>query len=443
MTDVSILFSADDERLRTAIGEKEDGQILVHGGTTGCALYGPYAALPRGQFRAKVHFAADATLKGKVVLEVTTGRGKDVVASARFSLPEQKIRQIELPFTLSQPASGCEIRLQCGRDVTATITGAEIIYVGQDSSVVETALARGAAPTDAIFARLDALERLIRGGQGVYVGNNRIMTRVNAGSADLVYFMPADDRLLTPMNWAHGQHESDITRYFLQNVPSTANCLDIGANFGYYTCLMAHLARQGKTMGLEPDPQIFELLRDNIIANSLPRHTEAVHGAISDRAGRMTLYRRDTRSGNTSMGRVTDDYTRKLGEAPAQPFETDAYAVDNLLPRFGGRIDFMKIDVEGAEPLAFRGMRETLAANPQLRIVMEWSPAQMHLAGFDPSAFAAELAEMGLEAAVIGPQGPRPTPLSALTAGVYHSGVLLTQTARASAGTEEGALQSA
>jgi hypothetical protein len=59
-------------------------------------------------------------------------------------------------------------------------------------------------------------------------------------------------------------------------------------------------------------------------------------------------------------------------------------------------VDLLKVDVEGAEPLVFRGAKETLARNPQLAILMEWSPGQLMDAGFEPAQFAAELGELGL-----------------------------------------------
>ena len=59
---------------------------------------------------------------------------------------------------------------------------------------------------------------------------------------------------------------------------------------------------------------------------------------------------------------------------------------NDLLPKLDGRVDFMKIDVEGCEPLAFRGAKELIASNRQLKIVMEWSPGQIRSAGFDVPA---------------------------------------------------------
>src|SRR6185295_12412583 len=99
------------------------------------------------------------------------------------------------------------------------------------------------------------------------------------------------------------------------------------------------------------------------------------------------LHRRVGRSGNTSLAKVCDAELAKIGEPPSEAFEIGALPVDALLPEFRGRLDHMKIDVEGAEPLVLRGAAETLAANPQLRIVMEWAPSQIQGAGFDIRGF--------------------------------------------------------
>lgn len=86
----------------------------------------------------------------------------------------------------------------------------------------------------------------------------------------------------------------------------------------------------------------------------------------------------------------------------------------------------VKIDVEGAEPLALRGARRAVAANPQVRIVMEWSPGQIQYAGFDVREFLAELTAMGLQAAAIHESViPRPIPMMDLLNHDYLCGVLL------------------
>jgi hypothetical protein len=76
--------------------------------------------------------------------------------------------------------------------------------------------------------------------------------------------------------------------------------------------------------------------------------------------------------------------------------------LDGLLSR---PIDFLKVDIEGAEPLLFRGARGVITNSPDLRIIMEWSPAQLLAAGFDPAGFSEELEALALAPAVLQPDG--------------------------------------
>lgn len=49
--------------------------------------------------------------------------------------------------------------------------------------------------------------------------------------------------------------------------------------------------------------------------------------------------------------------------------------LDNVLSNWD-RVDLIKIDIEGAEVLAWEGMQETIDRNPGLIIVMEWEPGR-------------------------------------------------------------------
>jgi hypothetical protein len=68
--------------------------------------------------------------------------------------------------------------------------------------------------------------------------------------------------------------------------------------------------------------------------------------------------------------------------------------IDDLAGRLQGRVDIIKIDVEGAEPLVLAGARETIRGNRNLAIVMEWSPGQIEAAGFDLRRFTQEIADL-------------------------------------------------
>lgn len=277
-----------------------------------------------------------------------------------------------------------------------------------------------------IHSRLSRLEAPSPVAFAVYVGNERLITRVALNNFDLIFFVEADDRLIVPHLVTTGIWEPEVTNFFLKNIEETSHCLDVGANFGYYSLLMGKCAHSGRTIALEPDSKIFELLRDNIFVNDAQDSMRPVHAAAAAESGQLTLYRRVTRSGNTSIILLPEEYTTCLGEKRVEPFTVDAIRVDALLPDLDGRIDFIKVDVEGAEPLVFRGACETIARNPHLRIVMEWSPDQIQAAGFDPGDFTRALAAMGLRPAILGQSKPEPATWNTILGARYLHGVLLT-----------------
>ncbi len=413
MADIALLFQADDPRLRTTVGVRDGETIVLSNSAAGIGLYGPYVDLPSGRYRARIRFAEAHETAGSVTMDVCEEAATKIISAAEFDLSNLAPgkREIELAFSLDRAASLCEVRLFCAAAVSATITRIEILFLDFEASLV---------------GWLDRLERLTHGGRATYVGNNRILARLVVGDTIFAFLMPANDLLIVPATIARGEYEPALTRYFTRTVAGTDHCLDVGANYGYYTCLMASLTPGGKVLGIEPDEAIFALMRDNLYINTLEPSAKALHAAVADRSGRLTLHRRSTRSGNTSIIKYTSDYTASAGEQAAMPFEVECFAIDDLLPRFDGRIDIAKIDVEGAEPLVFRGARRTIHENPQIRIVMEWSPGQIRAAGFDVGEFVTELTSLRLDAAIIGSAGPEPVALADLSHTSYHSGILLT-----------------
>ncbi len=278
---------------------------------------------------------------------------------------------------------------------------------------------------DRMQLQLDRLEQISHGGRATYVGNNRVLTKCVIGGAIIGFLVEADDVLLSPWLILSGTYETDLTNFFLRNLKPNNRCLDIGANFGFYTCLMGRFCHKGKVIGVEPDRHVYELLHDNIYLNGLQGWATAKHTAITDSIGMLKMHRRITRSGNTSITKPSDMLVQIHGEPRSEAFQVGCLRIDDLLPEFEGRIDFIKIDAEGAEPLVMRGAQKAISANPRLNIIMEWSPSQVRDAGFDVSEFVNELASMGLRCAEIAPNELKEMPLPELLNLEYRAGVLL------------------
>ncbi|MDB5687076.1 MAG: FkbM family methyltransferase [Rhizorhabdus sp.] len=280
--------------------------------------------------------------------------------------------------------------------------------------------------------RLKRLYRLVkpRGDVGhlpsaTYVGNNRVLVGTQVGGRTFAFYVEADDRLLSPWFIVTGRFEVDLTNYFLRHLRPDSHCIDVGSNFGYYSCLMARNCPDGQVLGIEADRKIADLARDNLFINNLHGNAGIVCAAASDTREGLTLYRRISRSGNTSILNVSAAFTTHMDEPPAEPFTVESVRVDDLAERMQGRVDFIKIDVEGAEPLVLTGARETIRRNRDISIVMEWSPGQIEAAGFDVRGFAEEIAALGLRCFSLDRRKEYPIGNGMLATMPYQPGIVL------------------
>ena len=133
----------------------------------------------------------------------------------------------------------------------------------------------------------------------------------------------------------------------LQYIRPGAVVLDIGANIGNHTVWFAAHAGAGQVIPFELNPAAIELLRENIALNQLDNvdlgHLGVGCGEGPGQVVVNTAY--DDNLGATSF--------KAAAAAPDAPtFRVDS--IDRMLP--GRRVDFVKIDVEGMEVTALRGM---------------------------------------------------------------------------------------
>jgi FkbM family methyltransferase len=155
--------------------------------------------------------------------------------------------------------------------------------------------------------------------RAVYVGKNRLLVGTTIGGQDYAFYVEADDRLLSPWFALTGVHEADVTAFLLKTLRPDAHCIDVGANFGYFACLMARACRNGRVLAVEPDAELAGLVQDNFCLNGVHERASIVRGAIADCARELTLYRREFRSGNTSMIAVDQSFTDYFNEPSRSP----------------------------------------------------------------------------------------------------------------------------
>lgn len=92
--------------------------------------------------------------------------------------------------------------------------------------------------------------------------------------------------------------------------------------------------------------------------------------------------------------------SNKLGEhslvTKGKSFQKiESNSIDNLFK--GVKIDFIKMDIEGWEAHALKGMKKTIKSNPQLKIFSEFSPNLLKQSGIDSEEYLVSLNELGFK----------------------------------------------
>ena len=232
----------------------------------------------------------------------------------------------------------------------------------------------------------------------VFVGGNRVICGRRFNGRLATYYVDANDKLISPSFIMGDVYEPGASSFFLRNIKSDSHCIDAGANFGYFSVLMGMFCPQGKVVGIEADPRVANLAAENIILNGLKDSCKILNRAVSKNNDLVPLFRRMSRSGNTSIAKAGIEFTNLMGEEPEEEFQIQGLKLDDLLPLFDGRIDFIKIDIEGAEPMAIEGAREIISQNPDVKIIIEWSPGQIQAAGFEIELYLDALKSLELKA---------------------------------------------
>jgi len=168
----------------------------------------------------------------------------------------------------------------------------------------------------------------------------------------------------------------ELNKWFLPNVRGIV--VDVGANVGGYAvraCRGADLV-----VAIEPLPDVFELLRHNVSLNCTRNNVFLVQKAISGRKGYVELkvpkVYRYYASGYASITRDSDLI-----------YKVEADMLDNIIDSLDiKKVDLLKIDIEGAEAIAFKGMKRTLEITDKLMIEIqpgnEWFIDELRRLGF-------------------------------------------------------------
>jgi len=155
---------------------------------------------------------------------------------------------------------------------------------------------------------------------------------------------------LRARHYIQGVFERGTTEVFKRVVKRGMTVFDIGANIGYYTLLARSLVgSEGRVFAFEPHPEAYEKLKENIKLNGYT-NVIPLNKAVSNKSGRTKFYLHSD-SGRSSLLHPEDEN---------KWIEVETIVLDEFIEREGVTPDIIKMDIEGAEPLALEGMRKLL-----------------------------------------------------------------------------------
>jgi FkbM family methyltransferase len=181
-------------------------------------------------------------------------------------------------------------------------------------------------------------------------------TKVSPPDADVLQFL-----FETPHYW-----------WIRQRLHPGANVLDIGANIGLFSIMMARQIKYGVTgwvQAFEPSPRSRGDLQRMLASNHID-HVAVYPYAVSDRCGKATF-----------LDVTTEDVTREsshldavgpadgTGSLPHNAVEVETIDVDTFCDRIRFNPQLIKIDVEGAEFLVLEGARRCILTHKPFLVI--------------------------------------------------------------------------
>ena len=267
---------------------------------------------------------------------------------------------------------------------------ATVEQMGEHIGQLRGDVANFRAETDSLKTRNDNLQGEIAGlrnrQHATLSANGVVSTEVDG----FIVGLPESEWRLAAYHAFRGVPEPGVVRRFQSLVKPGMVVVDVGANIGIYTLYAARgLEGRGKVYSFEPAPRTFRLLQDNVQVNGY-RESGVVdlrQAAVTDRVGsaRLAVFAED--SGHNTLFWDGDE---ERAEVPTVTLD-EALAAEP-------RVDVVKIDAEGSEPLILRGMRRLAQRSPAIRIILEFAPEHLRRAGVEPLDFLDEIGAMGFDA---------------------------------------------
>ncbi len=192
-----------------------------------------------------------------------------------------------------------------------------------------------------------------------------------------VFVDPRDDRiaytLLSGRSWQRAHLDAGLNAAeAADRLAPNGIFVDVGANIGLITLYAMLTGRFSRAIAIEPDPWNRAILQQNLEINGLHDRVTVIAKAASDKAGTMNLHRDAKNLGAHSL---EEGFSMSPVET-AHPVEVQR--LDTILAEHNVAatdIGFIKIDVEGHEFAALRGLAGLVTTRPPIMVEVTFDAA--------------------------------------------------------------------
>ncbi len=172
--------------------------------------------------------------------------------------------------------------------------------------------------------------------------------------------------------YKYGIREEDHKEIFQKEIKKGDNILDIGSNIGYYALMAGMLTgTDGKVFAVEPDLRNLKLLKTNIALNKLNTIIKVYNIAISNKNGvrKMAIHKKSNLNFLLTNSGLNN-------ETPLKIIKVKSIDIYDFL-QTTGKVNLIRMDIEGAEVEIIKGITRLLKINPRLspdKILFEAHP---------------------------------------------------------------------
>lgn len=177
-----------------------------------------------------------------------------------------------------------------------------------------------------------------------------------------------------------GEYEKALTKIVVSLLEENNICLDVGANFGWYTTIFQkYCGKSGEVHSFEPVPATFQELERNFELMGKPTNIFINNLALGEKADELTINLFEGLStGHASMS--------NQGREDAISFKCKVVTLNSYLEEKNvGDVNFVKVDIEGAEMMFLKGAENLFKQEVPPIFLMEMAMQQTKNFGYLPN----------------------------------------------------------